>query len=165
MLAILAVGMATVFNVGIKLGSVRAIYQPNRTFIWNPDNLSETEITSGSNPWRWEEKKSSDSLQTNEIAITNRSNIPIMCSFEFQSDGEFSDAGIGASVTTPATGSTTEEPNSFGIRTALDVPGDTTDKKLENLTRSGFVTLTGELSQSVTEFKTIGTISVTITEM
>lgn len=56
MLAILAVGMATVFNVDIKWGSVRAIYSPNRTFIWNPDNLSETEITSGSHPWRWEEK-------------------------------------------------------------------------------------------------------------
>lgn len=158
-------GTATVFSVDIKWGSMRAIYSPNRTSIWNPNDLSETEITSGSNPWRWEEKKSSDSLQTNEIAITNRSNIPITCSFAFQSDGEFSNSGIGASVTTPATGSTTEEPNSFGIRTALEVPGDTTDKKLENLTRSGFVTLTGELSQSVTEFKTIGTISVTITEM
>ena len=167
MLAILAVGMATVFNVDIKWGSVRAIYSPNRTFIfiWNPDNLSETEITSGSNPWRWEAKKSSDSLQTNEIAITNRSNIPIMCSFEFQSDGEFSDAGIGASVTTPATENTGVETNSFGIGTALNARGNTTDEKLKNLTRSGFVTPTGELSQSVTEFKTIGTISVTITEM
>ena len=85
-----------------------------------------------------------------------------MCSFKFQSDGEFSDSGIGASVTTPATENTGVEINFFGIRTALDVPGDTTDKKLENLTRSGFVTLTGKLSQSVTEFTTIGTISVTI---
>ena len=107
-------------------------------------------------------EKSSDSLHTNEIAITNRSNAPIMCSFKFQSDGEFSDSGIGASVTTPATENTGVEINFFGIRTALDVPGDTTDKKLENLTRSGFVTLTGKLSQSVTEFTTIGTISVTI---
>lgn len=165
MLAILAVGMATVFNVDIKWGSVIAIYSPNRTFIfiWNPDNLSETEIASGSHPWRWEEKKSSDSLQTNEIAITNRSNTSITCSFAFQSEGEFSD--IEASVTTPATENAGVETNSFGIGTALNARGNTTDEKLKNLTRSGFVTLTGELSQSVTEFKTIGTISVTITEM
>ena len=160
-----ASGTATVFSVDIKWGSMRAIYSPNRTSIWNPNDLSETEIASGSNPWRWEEKKSSDSLQTNEIAITNRSNTSITCSFAFQSEGEFSDSGIGASVTTPATGNISEEPNSFGIGTALNARGNTTDEKLKNLTRSGFVTLTGELSQSVTEFKTIGTISVTITEM
>lgn len=110
-------------------------------------------------------EKSSDSLHTNEIAITNHSNTPIMCSFKFQSDDEFSYSGIGASVTTPATENAGIETNSFGIGTALNARGNTTDEKLKNLTRSGFVTLTGELSQSVTEFKTIGTISVTITEM
>lgn len=158
-----ASGTATVFSVDIKWGSMRAIYSPKRTSIWNPNDLSETEIASGSNPWRWEEKKSSDSLQTNEIAITNRSNTSITCSFAFQSEGEFSD--IEASVTTPATENAGIETNSFGIGTALNARGNTTDEKLKNLTRSGFVTLTGELSQSVTEFKTIGTISVTITEM
>lgn len=157
-----ASGTATVFSVDIKWGSMRAIYSPKRTSIWNPNDLSETEITSGSNPWRWEAKKSSDSLQTNEIAITNRSNTPITCSFAFQSEGEFS--GIGASVSTLATENTSAEIDSFGIGTALNAQGNTLDEKLKSLTRSGFVTLTGELDQAVSNFAKIGTISVTISE-
>lgn len=155
-------GTATVFSVDIKWGSMKAIYAPKRTSIWNPDDLSETEIAHGSNHWRWEEKNSSDSLQTNEIAITNRSNMSIICSFAFQSEDEF--PGIEASVSTLATENTGAETGSFGIGNALDAQGNTLDERLKSLTRSGFVTLTGELDQSVDNFTKIGTISVTISE-
>ena len=154
-------GTATVFSVDIKWGSMRAIYSPNRTSIWNPNDLSETEITSGSNPWRWEEKKSSDSLQTNEIAITNRSNIPITCSFAFQSDDEFSD--IKATVTSTDLQNKVET-DSFGIKSAAATTSSDFADRVKELTRSGFVTLEGELPESKTTFSPIGTIAVTLKE-
>lgn len=150
-------GTATVFSVDIKWGSMKAIYSPNRSMVWNPDTLQEETIDSGSSRWRWEQGTSSDGLKTNEIAITNRSNAPVTCTFAFQAATGFD--GITATVHSDGA---IEEVNTFGIKTARDAVAE---DKVNDLTRSGFVTLSGALSESqASDFTTIGTLCVTLKE-
>lgn len=148
---------ATVFSVDIKWGSMKAVYSPNRSAVWNPDTLTEETIDAGSSHWRWEQGTSSDGLKTNEIAITNRSNAPVTCTFDFQAELEFD--GITATVHSD---DATEAVNTFGIRTAQDAVAQ---NKVNDLTRSGFVTLSGELRENqASDFTKIGTLCVTLKE-
>lgn len=154
-------GTATVFSVDIKWGSMKAIYAPNRSSVWDPTKLEETAIDNSSSRWRWEQGTASNGLQANEIAITNRSNAPITCHFNFLPKDEASN--ITAEVSSTDTDGTTEK-GSFGIKSAKAASGSSVEEQLKDLTRSGFVTLNGTLSTSQTSYEAIGTLSVTLTE-
>ena len=56
------------------------------------------------------------------------------------------------------------ETNSFGIKSAAATTSSDFADRVKELTRSGFVTLEGELPDSKTTFSPIGTIAVTLKE-
>lgn len=150
-----------VFSVDIKWGNMKAVYAPNRTEIWNPDTLEVSTVASGGdNAWTWEQSASLSGLDPNEITITNHSNETINCKFDYNPADGFEN--VTATVVHTDTNNRDIE-NAFSIKNARLADGTTLDEKLKDVTKSGFVTLTGSMDRSKTSFQTIGTISVTLT--
>lgn len=150
-----------VFSVDIKWGNMKAVYAPNRTEIWNPDTLEVSTVASGGdNAWTWEQSASLSGLDPNEITITNHSNETINCKFDYNPADGFEN--VTATVVHTDTNNRDIE-NAFSIKNARLADGTTLDEKLKDVTKSGFVTLTGSMDSSKTSFQTIGTISVTLT--
>ena len=147
----------TTFSVDIKWGNMKAIYAPNRTKEWDSDNLTFKDVSASSStsPWTWEKTTSSDGVEPNEISITNKSSTNITCTLQFQSDPEV--PGVNGTILN--TGGT--EQKEFSINSAWNLSGDK-NTKLQQVTMSGFLQLSGELNTAQTSFKKIGTILVTL---
>ena len=150
-------GAITTFSVDIKWGNMKAIYAPNRTKEWDSDNLTfkDVSISSEANPWTWDRTTSSNGVEPNEISITNKSSTDITCKLEFQSDPEVS--GVNGTILNK-NGDTQD---TFSIISAGNLFGDI-NTKLQKVTMSGFLQLSGELNTAQNEFQKIGTILVTL---
>ena len=143
----------TVYSVDIKWGNMKAIYAPDRTKEWNPETLTFTDIEGAHNPWTWDRTTSSNGLEPNQVAITNKSSTNITCNLSFSSEL----SGVNGEIV----GKTGESQDTFTILSATGETG-TIAEKLAKTTASGFLKLSGSLSSDQDDFKEIGTIAVTI---
>lgn len=150
-------GAITTFSVDIKWGNMNAIYAPNRTKEWDSDTLTFKDVSASNatNPWTWDRTTSSNGVEPNEISITNKSSTDITCKLEFQSDPEVS--GVNGTILNK-NGDTQD---TFSIISAEKLFGDI-NTKLQKVTMSGFLQLSGELNTAQNEFQKIGTILVTL---
>ena len=150
-------GAITTFSVDIKWGNMKAIYAPHRTKEWDSDNLTFKDVSASSetNPWTWDRTTSSNGVEPNEISIINKSSTNITCTLQFQSDPEV--PGVNGTILN--TGGT--EQKEFSINSAWNLPDDK-NTKLQQVTMSGFLQLSGELNPDQTSFQKIGTILVTL---
>lgn len=150
-------GAITTFSVDIKWGNMKAIYAPNRTKEWDSDTLTFKDVSASNatNPWTWDRTTSSNGVEPNEISIINKSSTDITCKFEFQSDPEVS--GVNGTILSK-NGDTQD---TFTIISAENLSGDK-NTKLQQVTMSGFLQLSGKLNPAQTSFQKIGTILVTL---
>ena len=150
-------GAITTFSVDIKWGNMKAIYAPNRTKEWDSDNLTFKNVSASSeaNPWTWDRTTSSNGVEPNEISITNKSSTNITCTLQFQKNSEFPKVD-GTILNKSGT-----EQEEFSITSAWNLSDDK-NTKLQKVTTSGFLRLSGELDSSQTNFQKIGTILVTL---
>lgn len=150
-------GAITTFSVDIKWGNMKAIYAPHRTKEWDSDNLTFKDVSASNatNPWTWDRTTSSNGVEPNEISIINKSSTDITCKLEFQSDLEVS--GVNGTILNK-NGDTQD---TFTIISAENLPGDK-NTKLQQVTTSGFLQLSGKLNPAQTSFQKIGTILVTL---
>ena len=149
-------GAGTVYSVDIKWGNMKAIYTPERTLNWNPETLTFSYLNDSDSKWTWDEPTSSNGLASNQITLINHSNTDITCTFQFLSGDDFS--GISGIVTNEED----ETENSISIKSAAETTGSSTAERLAQVTRSGFLQLSGELNTAQNEFQKIGTILVTL---
>ena len=151
-----AIGAATIYSVDIKWGNMKAIYTPERTQKWDPDTLKYIPASDLTRRWTWDDTVSSNGLKPNQIALTNHSNAEITCTFEFSPEDNFSD------IRGEITNQQDDTKNILTIQSAENVTGTTIEEKLSQVTRSGFLQLSGQLDISQTNFQKIGTILVTL---
>lgn len=151
-------GAATdVYSVDIKWGSMKAIYAPGRKKEWDPEKLTFTDIGGTPNPWTWDRTTSSNGLEPNQVAITNKSSASITCDLKFDHDSNFEN--ITGTITSDQAG--TDIKSSFIIRSAANITGSQMEK-LEAVTSSGYLQLSGTLTSNQSDFQKIGTILVTL---
>lgn len=150
-------GSITMFSVDIKWGNMKAIYAPKRTKEWDSDTLTFKDVSASSatNPWTWDRTTSSNGVEPNEISITNKSSTNITCTFQFQKNSEF--PGVNGKILNE----NGETQDTFSIISAGNLSGDV-NTKLQKVTMSGFLQLSGELNTAQNEFQKIGTILVTL---
>lgn len=148
-------GAITTFSVDIKWGNMKAIYAPHRTKEWDSDNLTFKDVSASSedNPWTWDRTTSSNGVEPNEISITNKSSTNITCTLQFQSDPEV--PGVNGTILNKSG----DTQSNFSIMSAEKLSGDI-NSKLQEVTMSGFLQLSGELTPAQNEFQKIGTILV-----
>lgn len=152
-------GAATnVYSVDIKWGSMKAIYAPGRKKEWDPEQLTFTDIGGTPNPWTWDRTTSSNGLEPNQVAITNKSSASITCDLTFNHDSNFQN--ITGTITRDQAGTDTK--SSFTITSAANMSDKTLTDKLAAVTSSGYLQLSGTLTSDQYDFQKIGTILVTL---
>ena len=149
-------GAATVYSVDIKWGNMKAIYTPERSKKWNPDTLTFTNLSDSDSKWTWDDTTSSNGLASNQIALTNHSNAEITCTFEFSPEDNFAD------IRGEITNQQDDNKNTLTIQSAENATGTTIEEKLSQVTRSGFLQLSGTLESSQNEFQKIGKVLLTL---
>ena len=142
---------AEVYSVDITCRNIKKKKTHKRTETWDP-TTHESVSTSGGNSWEWK-PSSVAGLKSNEIKVTNHSNVPVTCSLEFKPwvDAE------------SVIGSFSDE--TYIIQTAKNFENDTSQSAIDKLTKSFFLSLSGSIPESSTDGNKIGEISVTISRV
>lgn len=79
----------TVYSIDIKWGNMEFVYREASPGTWLPDKLDYD--SSGAEGWYPKTTASSDTLASNQIVISNRSNAKIQCTATFNKDEELND--------------------------------------------------------------------------
>lgn len=125
----------SVYKVDVTWGSMEFTYHEAGSRIWDPETHAYTLKASGT----WQ-------ASGNAVTVTNHSNVGIQAGFSFAPAAEFTD--LGWSFTNP------------GL-TLASAEGTAVENAPSGITE---LNLSGELDAAVTDFRTVGRITVTIAE-
>ena len=142
---------STVYSVDIEWGSMKATYTKytGTSNKWNPTTHDyDSSSASDYGVWKWE--TNTEGLMSNEIKVTNHSEVTVSCAFDFQPDD---DLVVSGSFENTETGNTLMIPTGVGL-----LPND------PRLTKTTLLNLSGDIPNSYSQYKPIGTVYITISE-